>query len=223
MTSFPRSLLQLQKRGVDSNRRDRERAKYDRLLHAPALCLSRVLLQIDQDTKAGVTNLKMVASVLVFNLSEAVAPKEFVKRGTVNLWRDTTANSVGRRFEQYRWISRRLECRVFPTVLPQHFQEREDVFPYLLLRFAHVSVFALSSLNGAPEGSRTPNLQIRSLALYPVELQVREKRARTSNGSHRSASDNFEANDRFAIRQTDGAIIEENMFRLPRSAPRQSR
>ena len=107
----------------------------------------------------------------------------FVKRGTVNLWRDTTANSVGRRFEQYRWISRRLECRVFPTVLPQHFQEREDVFPYLLLRFAHVSVFALSSLNGAPEGSRTPNLQIRSLALYPVELQVREKSARTSKDS----------------------------------------
>lgn len=26
--------------------------------------------------------------------------------------------------------------------------------------------------NGTPKGSRTPNLQIRSLALYPVELWV---------------------------------------------------
>lgn len=28
---------------------------------------------------------------------------------------------------------------------------------------------------GAPEGTRTPNLQIRSLALYPIELRVHKK------------------------------------------------
>ncbi len=36
--------------------------------------------------------------------------------------------------------------------------------------------------NGAPEGSRTPNLQIRSLALYPIELRARTwRRERDSN------------------------------------------
>ena len=30
----------------------------------------------------------------------------------------------------------------------------------------------ICSLNGAPKESRTPNLQIRSLTLYPIELWV---------------------------------------------------
>ena len=40
--------------------------------------------------------------------------------------------------------------------------------------------------DGAPEGSRTPNLQIRSLALYPVELQVRERAREEARIHHRA-------------------------------------
>ena len=39
-------------------------------------------------------------------------------------------------------------------------------------RRATVGSFRMA-MRGAPGGSRTPNLQIRSLALYPVELRVR--------------------------------------------------
>ena len=34
----------------------------------------------------------------------------------------------------------------------------------------HIAIF--SRIYGAPEKSRTPNLQIRSLALYPIELRA---------------------------------------------------
>jgi hypothetical protein len=38
---------------------------------------------------------------------------------------------------------------------------------------------------GAPGGSRTPNLQIRSLALYPVELRVRKRRRKQAKIARR--------------------------------------
>ena len=50
--------------------------------------------------------------------------------------------------------------------------------------------------NGAAEGSRTPNLQIRSLALYPVELQLHEGTAnkRSSRGDFKqNLSNTFSA------------------------------
>ena len=40
---------------------------------------------------------------------------------------------------------------------------------------------------GAPERSRTPNPQIRSLVLYPIELRARaEKRAGSKGGNNYS-------------------------------------
>ncbi len=35
---------------------------------------------------------------------------------------------------------------------------------------------------GAPEGIRTPSLQIRSLSLYPIELRARKSRSEINGG-----------------------------------------
>lgn len=40
------------------------------------------------------------------------------------------------------------------------------------------------SLYGAPEESRTPNLQIRSLMLYPIELRARNDHKTNGSGAY---------------------------------------
>ncbi len=54
----------------------------------------------------------------------------------------------------------------------------------ILSRAKDLQRVGLMRLAGAPGGTRTPNLQLRRLALYPIELRARTSAYSLSRGSH---------------------------------------
>ena len=53
-----------------------------------------------------------------------------------------------------------------------YISESEMLLIYYFLQNINVALIKFLMGYGAPEKSRTPNLQIRSLALYPIELRA---------------------------------------------------
>ena len=72
-------------------------------------------------------------------------------------------------------------------------------------KFIFGTVLILYAIHGAPEKSRTPNLQIRSLALYPIEL-----RALKSTNDSNKFKDNLFLNTEIYCRGLDGKSTRKN-------------